>query len=92
MRDISGAYPPKKPIIRVTAEGFKAKIWYRNGSGMLWRWTFYFTDVFPSPEEAFKAAQDLVKKSVEDARVQKEMNAAMMLAMSQSLKELRFSK
>ena len=71
MKDITGMSPPSKPVVRFDSKGYRTKVWYRNGSGMLWRWFFYFTD----PAEAVDGALEAGRKAEADAKAEADRQA-----------------
>ena len=86
MKDLTGTSPPSKPVVRFDSKGYRTKVWYRNGSGMLWRWWFYFTD----PAETVEGALEAGRKAEADAKAEverhQELDRLMWAAMAKSAK------
>ena len=86
MKDLTGMSPPSKPVVRFDSNGYRTKVWYRNGSGMLWRWLFYFTD----PAETVEGALEAGRKAEADAKAEvehhQELDRLMWAAMAKSAK------
>ena len=86
MKDLTGMSPPSKPVVRFDSTGYRVKVWYRNGSGMLWRWWFYFTD----PAETVEGAIEAGRKAEADAKAEverhKELDRLMWAAIAKSAK------
>ena len=87
-KDLRGFTPPKKMTLRATPEGFKTKVWYRNGSGPMWMWTFYFTDPQPTIEAAVREARRVVAQNNEKNRINDELDKAVWKHMARSLKDM----
>ena len=86
VKDLTGMSPPSKPVVRFDSKGYRTKVWYRNGSGMLWRWFFYFTD----PAKTVEASLEAGRKAEADAKAEvdrhKELDRLMWSAMAKSAK------
>ena len=86
MKDITGMSMPSKPVVRYDSTGYRTKVWYRNGSGMLWRWFFYFTDPAETVEGALEAGRKAEADAKAEADRQSETDRLVWAAMSRSAK------
>jgi len=87
MKDLRGFELPKKPVVRFGSDGYRVKVWYRNGSGMLWMWTFYFTDPKPTLTEALEEAQRVADEAAEQDKRRRETENAFWKAMARQTYE-----
>ncbi len=88
VKDIRGFELPKKPVVRFGADGYRVKVWYSNGSGLMWMWAFYFTDPKPTLNEALEEAQRVADEAAEEHKRRKEADRLMMQAMAKSSLEM----
>lgn len=86
MKDLTGMSPPSKPVVRFDSKGYRTKVWYRNGSGMLWRWLFYFTDPAETVEGALKAGRKAEADAKAEADRKAEIDRLMWAAIAKSAK------